>query len=58
VQTAVVGVAGGGLGLAVGALLGARPRERWRRVPLDHGVRVGVAPTPDRGLALAVRASF
>ena len=58
VQTAVVGVAGGGLGLAVGALLGARPRERWRRVPLDHGVRVGVAPTPDRGLALAVRAWF
>jgi hypothetical protein len=58
VQTAFIGVAGGGVGLAVGALVGSRPRERWRRLPVDPAVRVGVAPTADRGVRIAMHASF
>jgi hypothetical protein len=52
---AVVGATGGAI---VGALIGQVGRERWVRLPLEHGLRIGVAPRLDGGMSIAVRASF
>ncbi len=47
----VAGLAGAGLGAAIGAIVGASPRESWEPVPR---ARLSLGPAPGDGLVVAV----